>query len=136
MTPRVSVAQDPVLRALVEAIWYAYPKRPVPEPYVPLRTAVAACRKDGASDAALLRAAEGYAVAVRKDGTPAQYVLGAVRFYRDGVWQQHAVPRVEGRTREEWARSGQDVAVFDALVGAEDAEMLRFTTETPGDWHE
>lgn len=124
MTPRVSVAKDPALRALVEAIWHAYPKRPVPEPYVPLRTAVAACRKDGASDAALLRAAQGYAVAVRKDGTPAQYVLGAVRFYRDGVWQQYAAPRVEGRTREEWARSGQDVAVFDAAVAVADAAII------------
>ncbi len=124
MTPRVSVAQDPALRALVEAIWYAYPKRPVPEPYVPLRTAVAACRKAGASDAALLRAAQGYAVAVRKDGTPAQYILGAVRFYRDGIWQQYAVPRVEGRTREEWARSGQDVALFDAAVAVADAAII------------
>lgn len=55
---------------------------------------------------------------------PAQYVLGAVRFYRDGVWQQYAAPRVEGRTREEWARSGQDVAVFDAAVAVADAAII------------
>ena len=102
---------------LVGDIHDLYPERDVPHPHVPTRTAVLDLLKDGVEPMDLLRAARNYAAYCEKEGTPPKYRIGSTRFYRDGIWQQFNLVTVHGRTREEWARSGQDVAEFDRLVG-------------------
>jgi len=102
---------------LVGDIHALYPARDVPHPHVPVRSAILDLLKDGAEPMDLLRAARNYAAYCEKEGTPPKYRIGSTRFYRDGIWQQFNVVTVHGRTREEWARSGQDVAEFDRLAG-------------------
>lgn len=102
--------------AVMDDIWYVYPDRDVPHPFVPTRAAVIALLKQGVDSNDLVRAARNYRTHVTKEGTEPKYVIGPTRFYRDGIWQQYNVVTVRGRTREEWARSGQDVAEFDRLA--------------------
>jgi hypothetical protein len=104
--------------ALVGDIHDVYPERDVPHPHVPTRTAVLDLLKQGVEPLDLIRAARNYAAYCAKEGTPPKYCIGSTRFYRDGIWQQFNLVTVHGRTREEWARSGQDVAEFDRLAGA------------------
>ena len=68
--------------------------------------------------ATILRGAEGYANACRQDGTDPMYVTSPQRWLMDERWTQYDVPRIYGRTRQDWARSGQDVAEFDRLWAA------------------
>jgi hypothetical protein len=120
-TTRTKPAKQPkdwlaIGNAVIDDIWTVYPERDVPHPFVPTRTAVIDLLKQGVYSDALVRAARNYRTHVAKEGTEPKYVIGPTRFYRDGVWQQFNVVTVRGRTRAEWARSGQDVAEFDRLA--------------------
>jgi DNA-binding transcriptional MocR family regulator len=101
---------------LVVALKLTYPKRPEEPPYPALLKAVDAALKAGARPDQLERAADRYRVHCQLNGTEPQYVKSLVRFLTDGVWQAYDVKTVYGRTREEWARSGQDVLEFDRLL--------------------
>jgi len=102
---------------LVGDIHSLYPERDVPHPHVPTRAAVIELLKAGVDPHDLLRAARNYAAHCEKEETPPKYRIGSTRFYRDGIWHKFNVLTVYGRTRDEWARSGQDVAEFDRLAG-------------------
>ncbi len=102
---------------LVGDIHSLYPERDMPHPHVPTRAAVMDLLKNGANPDDLLRAARNYATFCEKEETPPKYRIGSTRFYRDGIWHRYNIPTVYGRTREEWARSGQDVAEFDRIAG-------------------
>jgi len=101
---------------LVDALKLTYPKRPEEPPYPALLKAVDAALAAGATPHQLERAADRYRVHCQLNGTEPQYVKSLVRFLTDGVWQTYDVKTVYGRTREEWARSGQDVLEFDRLL--------------------
>ena len=118
-------SRKPDLMALFEAeqfrlgmaeIWAQYPPRPEPYAYIPTRRAVAEVVQSGTPIAALASAARNYGQHVLRTQTERRYVKGIISFFRDGLWQQYAQVTVHGRTREEWARSGQDVAEFDRLA--------------------
>jgi hypothetical protein len=98
-------------------IWRVFPQRNVPNPYVPFAEAYKALRIQGADLDRMCKAADSYAVAVVKAGTEPKFVKSPHRFFMDGTWEAYAVATVGGRTREEWARSGQDVAEFDRMAG-------------------
>lgn len=100
-------------------IWSVFPKRDTPHIYLPFAEAYKALRVAGVAPARLCRAAEAYAIAAGRAGTDPKYIKGMHRFFSDGTWEAYAVPLVGGRTREEWARSGQDVAEFDRMVAHE-----------------
>jgi hypothetical protein len=100
-------------------IWRVFPQRNVPNPYVPFVEAYKALRILGADIDRICKAADSYAVAVVKAGTEPKFVKSPHRFLLDGTWEAYAVATVGGRTREEWARSGQDVAEFDRLVSGD-----------------
>jgi hypothetical protein len=103
----------------LDYIWRTFPKRVTPTPYPPFLAAYTALREAGVAPAELTYAVKGYAAAVIKDGTEPKYIKTAHRFYADESWKAYCVATVEGRTRDEWARSGQDVAEFDRLAGVD-----------------
>jgi hypothetical protein len=106
-------------RAVCNAIWDAYPKRDTPHLYPPALKAITQCLTDGADPERLFNAAVLYAQDVQKKQTEPRYVKTIHKFFADGAWEHYTqIVLVHGRTREEWARSGQDVAEFDRLVGA------------------
>lgn len=94
----------------------AYPDRDTPHPFVPVRTALLQLLAQDIEPDVLIDAAREYRTQVARDGTEPRYVVGPVRFFRDGMWRRFAVPRVGGLTREQWARTGRDVRVFDQQV--------------------
>jgi hypothetical protein len=100
-------------------IWRVFPARDVPNPYVPFVESYKALRLQGADIGRMCKAADSYAVAVTKAGTEPKFVKTPHRFFADGTWEAYAIATVEGRTRDEWARSGQDVAEFDRLAGVD-----------------
>jgi hypothetical protein len=102
----------------MEHIWSVFPKRDAPHIYLPFAEAYKALRMAGVAPNQMCSAAEAYAIATGRAGTDRKYIKGMHRFFSDGTWENYATPMVEGRTREEWARSGQDVAEFDRMVGA------------------
>jgi len=105
-------------RAVCNAIWDAYPKRDTPHLYPPALKAITQCLTDGADPERLFNAAVLYAQDVQKKQTEPRYVRTIHKFFADGAWEHYTqIVLVEGRTREEWARSGQDVAEFDRMVG-------------------
>lgn len=105
------------------AIWEVYPKRDTPHLYPPALRAIRTCLEDGAEPERLRDAAYLYAYDVLKKGIDPKYVKTIHRFYADGAWEYYvAEPRVHGRTRDEWARSGQDVAEFDALLYQQESD--------------
>jgi hypothetical protein len=99
--------------------WSAFPKRDVPSPYPLFVVAYRELRMAGVSCDDIAKAAHGYAAYVLKEGTDAKYIKTLHRFYADGSWESYCAKTVEGRTREEWARSGQDVAEIDRLLSGE-----------------
>lgn len=103
--------------SLVGDIHAIYPERETPNPHVPTRTAIIALLKEGIDPEDLVRAARNYRTFCERELVAKKYRMGSTRFYRDGIWRRHAARTVHGRTREEWARSGQDVAEFDRLAG-------------------
>ena len=116
--PKVNSA-SPMELATVNTIWGLYPKRPEPYPWVAVRNILLELLQAGHTEQALVTATTRYAQDVVRQNIEPRYVTGIVRFFRDGLWQQYAdaTPRVFGRSREEWARSGQDVLEFDRLAG-------------------
>jgi hypothetical protein len=104
--------------ACVDRVWGLYPPRPEPYPFVPVRNAILQLLREGVPARTLIEAAMRYSQDVQRRQVEPQYVMGMVRFYRDGLWKGFANgPMVFGRSREEWARSGQDVLEFDRLAG-------------------
>ena len=75
--------------------------------------AVGLALTEGADPNHLVQAAQAYAKQVERGGTEKKYRKSMVRFFADGAWQAFLVRKVHGRTREEWARSGQDVAEWE-----------------------
>ena len=108
----------PALRPLMEDLWEQYPKRLVPHVYAATRTQVVALLSAGVSPIALYNAAMRYAAHTVKEGTEPKFIKSMHGFFTDDYWRGYDIQTVQGRTREEWARSGQDVAEFDRLVGA------------------
>ena len=98
--------------------WGVFPKRDMPTPYPLWVVAFRDLRMAGVSCNDIAKAAHGYAAYVAKEGTDPKFVKTIHRFFADGSWESYCVKTVGGRTRDEWAQSGQDVAEFDRLVGA------------------
>jgi hypothetical protein len=98
--------------------WATFPKRDVASPYPPFMAAYRDLRMDGVSCDDLATAALTYKAYVSKNQVDQKFIKTIHRFFADGSWKSYCTKLVEGRTREEWARSGQDVAEFDRLVSA------------------
>ena len=113
-TPKNEYSADE--QEVVDALWKIYPKRPEPPPFIPVRKAAVELLRSGVSADRLLRAADRYATHCALNHTEPQYVKRLLRFLTDGAWEVYDVKTVYGRTREEWARSGQDVLEFDRLL--------------------
>lgn len=113
--------EDAEFRGAMYDIWRTYPPRPEPYSYVAARRAIGELVTQGVPVARLTQAAAQYAQHVLRTQTDQRYIKGIVAFYRDGLWEQYTVATVHGRTREEWARSGQDVEEFDRLAGGSHA---------------
>tara|TARA_R110000822_G_scaffold76964_5_gene184947 strand:+ start:1004 stop:1687 length:684 start_codon:yes stop_codon:yes gene_type:complete len=96
--------------------WATFPKRDMPTPYPLWVVAFRDLRTAGVSCDNIAQAAHGYAAYVTKEGTDPKYVKTIHRFYADGSWESYCVKTVGGRTRDEWARSGQDVEEFDKMA--------------------
>jgi hypothetical protein len=108
-----------MVRAVCNAIWDVYPKRDMPHLYPPALKAITQCLTDGADPDRLYNAAVLYAQDVQKKQTDPRYVKTIHKFFADGAWEHYTqIVLVQGRTRDEWARSGQDVAEFDRMVSA------------------
>lgn len=106
-----------VAQNVLKRIWSIFPKRDVPHLYPPALRAVEQVLAQGVDPVRLEAAAVLYAEACIKDRTEPKYVKTIAKFYSDGAWEHYRpVARVYGRTREEWIRSGQDVAEFDKLA--------------------
>jgi len=102
---------------VIDAVWKNYPKRPEPHPFLAARKAIVAVLRGGVTGAALIRATQRYAQHCVLNKTEPQYVKSIPRFFADDFWKVYDVAMGHGRTREEWARSGQDVLEFDRLLG-------------------
>lgn len=110
-----SEAQHPALSDLVDAIWAVYPPRLMPHPFIPFRAAVSTLLSAGVHPDNLYRSSQRYSESVLRERTEPKFIKSLHGFYTDDYWRAYDVTLVEGRTREEWARSGQDVAEFDRL---------------------
>ena len=108
---------------VMDQLWEIYPRREegVDHPFVPWRTEIEALLRKGAPPANLIRAAIRYRQEVENGDVSRKYIIGPVRFYRDGHWRVLGVPVVYGMSREEWARAGKDVLEFDRLLAEKDA---------------
>jgi hypothetical protein len=104
-------------RAVLQALWTTYPKRPEPHSFPAALKALVPVLRAGVDGARIVRAVQRYATHCLLNKTEAQYVKSMPRFFADDFWKAYDVVLVHGRTREEWARSGQDVSKFDALAG-------------------
>lgn len=102
---------------LTKMIWSVYPDRDTPHLFPPALRAIHQALKEGADPSRMVRAAEEYSKECFRKQTEPRFVRSIPRFYADGAWEHYGTEiRVHGRTREEWARSGQDVAEFDTLA--------------------
>ncbi len=108
---------DQFVNALTDEILTLYPERDTPHNLFYARDGVRNALKDGADPDDLLRAARNYRVECEREGYIPKFRIGVPRFYTDNIWKRYLTVTVYGRTREEWARSGQDVAEFDRLAG-------------------
>jgi hypothetical protein len=113
--PKVVSNPHPALSDVVDAIWAVYPQRLMPHPFIPFRAAVSTLLSAGVQPDNLYRSAQRYAESVLRERTEPKFVKSLHGFFTDDYWRAYDVTLVEGRTREEWARSGQDVAEFDRL---------------------
>lgn len=96
-----------------------YPLRPEPVNMVRLLKIVKAMPelKDRVVQEAALVGAKAYAHQVAVEGTEPKYVASIYRFVEEAGWRNWGLrvePRVHGLTRQQWIRTGQDVAVWDA----------------------
>ena len=115
--PKVVSNPHPALSDVVDAIWAVYPQRLMPHPFIPFRAAVSTLLSAGVQPDNLYRSAQRYAESVLRERTEPKFVKSLHGFFTDDYWRAYDVALVEGRTREEWARSGQDVSEFDRLAG-------------------
>jgi len=115
VTPKAGRVDHPALQDLLGDIWDIYPHRTSPHLFVPTRMAISVLLFCGVSPSTLYRAVQGYAAHVVREKTEPKFVKSLHGFFANDYWRAYAVVTVEGRTREEWARSGQDVAEFDRL---------------------
>ena len=113
--PKVVSNPHPALSDVVDAIWAVYPPRLTPHLFVPSRAAIATLLSAGVHPDNLYRSSQRYAESVLRERTEPKFVKSLHGFFTDDYWRAYDVTLVEGRTREEWARSGQDVAEFDRL---------------------
>lgn len=95
-----------------------YPLRPEPVNMVRLLKIVKAMPelKDRVVQEAALVGAKAYAHQVAVEGTEPKYVASIYRFVEEAGWRNWGLrvePRVHGLTRQQWIRTGQDVAVWD-----------------------
>lgn len=105
-------------REVCGSIWHLYPKRDTPHLYPPAVRAVAGCLDQGADPNRLVASVLLYAEEVKRKQVEPRYVKTIHKFFADGAWEHYTqLVLVHGRTREEWARSGQDVSEFDRLAG-------------------
>jgi hypothetical protein len=95
--------------------WEIFPKRDVPSPYPAFAAAFRELRIAGAPLDDLAKSAHGYSEYVMRNKVDPKFVKTIHRFYADDTWKAYCIATVEGRTRDEWARSGQDVIEFDLL---------------------
>lgn len=109
----------PQAREVVLDLLRIYPKRDTTHPFTPALAVISTLLASGADPADLRRAAEGYARYVERERTDPKFRKGLARFYSDGVWEQFLERTVHGLTRAEWVRTGQDVTIWDRLVGGE-----------------
>lgn len=110
--------KDLLVIALMDDVYRVFPQRDMPHQYVPARKAVAELLASGEHPESLYRAALRYGEYVVRSGTEPKYVKSLHGFFMNDYWRSYATKTVNGRTREEWARSGQDVSEFDRLAGA------------------
>ena len=96
--------------------WSTFPKRDVPSPYPLFVVAYRDLRMAGVSCDDIAKAAHSYAAYVTKNGTEQKYIKTIHRFFADDSWKAFCEQTVGGRTRDEWARSGQDVEEFDKMA--------------------
>lgn len=107
---------------VLREVWTVYPKRETPHLFPPALKAMTEALRNGADPSRLVQAAALYGQEVVKKGTEPRFVRSITRFYADGAWEHYASEvRVHGRTRDEWARSGQDVTEFDLLATGENS---------------
>lgn len=117
--PKVKKESHPALKALLSDIWEVYPQRVTPHSFIPSRTAIDKLLSEGVSPSSLYQSAQRYAEFVLRERTEPKFVKSLHGFYTDDYWRGYDLETVSGRTREEWARSGQDVAEFDRLLSGE-----------------
>ena len=96
--------------------WATFPKRDMPTPYPLWVVAFRNLRTAGVSCDDIAKAAHSYAAYVTKNGTEQKYIKTIHRFFADDSWKAFCEQTVGGRTRDEWARSGQDVEEFDKMA--------------------
>lgn len=102
---------------VTKEVFGIFPRRETPHLFPPALRAIMDCLKNGADPQRMVQAAGLYAMDVQRKGTEPRFVRTITRFFSDGAWEHYvAEVRVHGRTRDEWARSGQDVAEFDRLA--------------------
>lgn len=108
---------NPEERAIVRELWDLYPKREGEQPYIPAERAIVALLRQGIDPRRLAGAIRGYERYLAREGwVGSRFVRTAARFFGpEDYWREYDVPRVFGRTRDEWMQSGQDVAEFDRL---------------------
>lgn len=108
----------PEERQLVKELWALYPAREGEQPYIPAERAITALLRDGIDPQRLANAIRGYRRYLEHEGwVGTRFVRTIARFFgEEEHWLQYDVVRVYGRTRDEWAQSGQDIAEFDRLA--------------------
>ena len=114
--PTTEPERSQVVNALTDEILTLYPERDTPHNIRYSRDGVRTALDSGADPDDLLRAARNYRVECEREGYIPKFRIGVPRFYTDNIWKRYLTVTVYGRTREEWARSGQDVAEFDRLA--------------------
>ena len=127
---RASLTDPDMVAAVMDTIWRVYPERTTPHQFIPARAIVNELLDAGTSADELVRAAEAYATACRKDDTPPKFVKAIHNFYADNFWRGYSAPTVHGLTRDAWTKSGQDVSQFD-LIMADKLQVQYENTHAP-----
>lgn len=108
----------PEEQAICKRLYSEYPKREGDNPYLPAQKAILTLLRNGVQEVDLASAVMNYQIFCKRHkriGTV--YVKTAAKFFSDDVWREyHLQSRVDGQTREEWARSGRDLREFDARL--------------------
>ena len=105
----------------VNAMYEDFPKRDTPHAYIPARNAIIALTRSGVPIARMAQAVAAYRDKLVSEQTEPRYVKSCHGFFSDGYWLAYDAVRVYGRTRQQWAASGQDVAEFDRIAALSNA---------------